>query len=217
MPLKTFLNLSEERQKEVLNACFEEFAWNDYESASLSRIIAKLGLAKGSFYRYFESKKDLYFYLVDCADSLISSSFASHMNVTGKDFFTNWTDFFLSLAMIEKDYPMIIRFRFKTTSEKSSEVSQNSRAEIRRDRALIIAEALKLYQNKGEIRKDIDTGFVSLFMMYFNFALSDFIMQKYNINKGDPVFSIPEEILRRDVDNLIKVLKEGLQTRAAME
>lgn len=51
MPLKTFENLPPERKKEIINAGLEEFSLHDFRSASLSKIIEKLGIAKGSFYR----------------------------------------------------------------------------------------------------------------------------------------------------------------------
>ena len=211
MPLKTFINLSEERQKVILNICFEEFAQNDYDSASLSRIISKLGLAKGSFYRYFENKKDLYFYLSEYAGKLIHVSFSKHLNESGKDFFNDWIEFFLSFKEIEKEFPMLIRFRFKAASEKSSEIYQGSRRIIRSEKTDFIKDAIKQYQEKGVIRKDIDITFVSLLMMYFNIAVSDYITTKYDIEKGDPVFSIQEDVLKNDVLSYIKIIKEGLQ------
>ena len=54
------MNLTEERKKEIIDTCLREFALHDYNEVSLSKIIAELGLAKGSFYRYFETKRDLY-------------------------------------------------------------------------------------------------------------------------------------------------------------
>ena len=63
--LKTFINLPDERKEEIIQASLTEFAINDYQSASLSNIIKVLGLAKGSFYRYFENKQSLYYYLLD--------------------------------------------------------------------------------------------------------------------------------------------------------
>lgn len=214
MPLKTFLNLTEERQKEIINVCFDEFSQNDYESASLSRIVTNLGLAKGSFYRYFENKKDLYFYLADYAGKLVTSSFLKHLDGTGRDFYKSWMEYFLSLAEIEKEYPMVIRFRLKIASEKSSQVYQENRIENRSNRVDFIKEALLAYQEKGEIRSDIDIDFTSLFMLYFNFIMYDFITLKYNISKNTPVFSIPEETLRNETANFIKVIKEGLQSQS---
>jgi AcrR family transcriptional regulator len=70
MPLITFINLEPSRQKEILDVAFEEFALYPYETASLSRIVKNLSVAKGSFYRYFENKLDLYKYLVELATKM---------------------------------------------------------------------------------------------------------------------------------------------------
>ena len=61
--LKTFKNLPPERQEEIILVSLEEFALHEYETASLSAIISKLDLAKGSFYRYFENKHRLLIYI----------------------------------------------------------------------------------------------------------------------------------------------------------
>jgi AcrR family transcriptional regulator len=67
MALKTFQNLKKDRQEEILMVAFEEFALNGYQSTSLSEIIKKLNLAKGSFNRFLSSKKELYAYLIQDA------------------------------------------------------------------------------------------------------------------------------------------------------
>ena len=67
MPKPTFFNLPEDKRDLILEMAIEEFASNDYESASISQIVARAGIAKGSFYQYFEDKRDLYFYLVELA------------------------------------------------------------------------------------------------------------------------------------------------------
>lgn len=70
MPNKTFDNLSTEKKEAVINAALNEFNTHDYDSASLNQIINDIGIAKGSFYRYFNNKKELYSYLIDyCVDN----------------------------------------------------------------------------------------------------------------------------------------------------
>ena len=59
MPKETFLNLPEEKRNRILDAAIQEFAANPYDVASISNIVRKVGIAKGSFYQYFEDKKDL--------------------------------------------------------------------------------------------------------------------------------------------------------------
>jgi AcrR family transcriptional regulator len=65
LPKQTFFNLPEDKRQAIIDFAIEEFAKNEYKSASISRIVAEAGIAKGSFYQYFEDKKELYLYLID--------------------------------------------------------------------------------------------------------------------------------------------------------
>ena len=65
MPSNTFLRLNEEKKKKLLDASFKEFSLNNFNDASINRIIKEAEISRGSFYMYFEDKKDLYFYLLE--------------------------------------------------------------------------------------------------------------------------------------------------------
>lgn len=78
MPKQTFLNLPEKKRQRIINVAIEEFAEYDYNSASISRMVAEAGIAKGSFYQYFEDKKDLYLYLFE----LVAQEKANFLNQT---------------------------------------------------------------------------------------------------------------------------------------
>jgi AcrR family transcriptional regulator len=67
MPKETFFNLPDDKRQAILDLAIEEFAAHDYKNASISRIVERAGIAKGSFYQYFADKKDLYLYLIDRA------------------------------------------------------------------------------------------------------------------------------------------------------
>lgn len=67
MPTQTFLNLPEPKRQRLIEIAIEEFAENDFRNASISRIVAKAGIAKGSVYQYFTDKEDLYLYLIHLA------------------------------------------------------------------------------------------------------------------------------------------------------
>ncbi len=67
LPRQTFSNLPEEKRRKVLQVAMDEFARHTYENASLSEIVNKLNIAKGSMYQYFHDKKDLYKYVVQSA------------------------------------------------------------------------------------------------------------------------------------------------------
>lgn len=64
MPKSKFWNLSEEKRTRMLDAALEEFAKGPYQDISINRIIQAMEISTGSFYLYFEDKKDLYFHLL---------------------------------------------------------------------------------------------------------------------------------------------------------
>src|SRR5262245_15186307 len=68
MPKQTFLNLPDDKREAFTAIALEEFAGNDYNTASISKIVEIAGIAKGSVYQYFDDKQDLFMYLLDHAN-----------------------------------------------------------------------------------------------------------------------------------------------------
>jgi AcrR family transcriptional regulator len=65
MPKDTFHNLKSDKKDRIIQAAIQEFAQYHYNEANLSRIIKDAGIARGSFYQYFEDKQDLFRYLFE--------------------------------------------------------------------------------------------------------------------------------------------------------
>lgn len=64
MPKPTFFRLPDDRRELVVREAIAEFAERAYADASLSQIARRTGIAKGSFYQYFDDKLDLYRWLL---------------------------------------------------------------------------------------------------------------------------------------------------------
>ncbi len=64
MPKSTFLNLTSKRRAAILNVCRDEFEMNCFSEASVANIVGRLGVARGTFYKYFDDLEDCYFYLL---------------------------------------------------------------------------------------------------------------------------------------------------------
>jgi AcrR family transcriptional regulator len=64
MPRPTFFRLPDDRRELIVREAIGEFAERAYAEASLSRIARRTGIAKGSFYQYFDDKLDLYRWLL---------------------------------------------------------------------------------------------------------------------------------------------------------
>lgn len=67
MPKPTFENLPGAKRQAIIDLAVAEFAEHPYAVASLSRIVERAGIAKGSIYQYFEHKQDLYLFILDLA------------------------------------------------------------------------------------------------------------------------------------------------------
>lgn len=64
MPKETFYKLPDEKRERIMAAAEREFLENSFEAASINRIIKEAAIPRGSFYQYFEDKKDIFLYIV---------------------------------------------------------------------------------------------------------------------------------------------------------
>ncbi|WP_105956831.1 TetR/AcrR family transcriptional regulator [Apilactobacillus quenuiae] len=65
MPTKTFENLNEEKKKQIFNSLLNEFSEYKLSKAQVARIIKSCGIARGSFYKYFNDINDSYHYVLE--------------------------------------------------------------------------------------------------------------------------------------------------------
>ena len=88
MPKQTFLNLPEAKQRKIIAAASDEFSAYGLENASTNRIVANSGISKGSFYQYFEDKRDLFNHLMRILENEKTDFFRDkHPPNTGLDTF----------------------------------------------------------------------------------------------------------------------------------
>lgn len=59
MPFPRIVRPTQQRRDEVLDAAQRLFATIGYEATSVNQIICEVGISKGAFYHYFQSKEDL--------------------------------------------------------------------------------------------------------------------------------------------------------------
>ncbi len=87
MPSKRFFNLSEEKRELIRKASTEEFCRVPLESVSINRIVKNAGISRGSFYTYFDDKRDLMNYLLNDIKEKEAELMRTGIKKTGGDFF----------------------------------------------------------------------------------------------------------------------------------
>lgn len=106
MPTKTFFNLPEEKRQKLLEAIHEEFSRVPFNEVSINRIIRMAGIPRGSFYQYFEDKKDLLQYLLaDYQGTFKQRALESLQQNNGDIFrmFLDTLDFTFAFVTVEKN------------------------------------------------------------------------------------------------------------------
>lgn len=87
MPTPLFWGLNTEKQQNIFMAGVSEFAEYGYENSSTNRIVKKAGISKGSLFKYFPTKEDFYFYVLDEITAELNSSLEGKINTLSADLF----------------------------------------------------------------------------------------------------------------------------------
>lgn len=217
MPTKTFYNLNKDRQQFIIDTAIEEFALHDYNSASVTRIVNKLKVAKGSFYRYFENKKDLYIYLLDFATKKSLDNVKDLLEQPIHDFFELIVQNFFMKISFDIKYPLYSGFLYTAMQERNNEELGNLLIQNKMRLMVIIRNMLVDQQLKGKIRSDIDFDLIAYFVIQIQIGIYDFLSIKYdldfreNILNKQPVLPISEDEILKTVRGFSMLMQDGMK------
>ncbi len=77
MPNEAFLRLAQEKQDGILSCARRHFMADGYAGASTNRMVADMGISKGSLFYYFDGKEDLYLSVLSRAQRSIAREMRS--------------------------------------------------------------------------------------------------------------------------------------------
>ena len=123
MPSKVFIELDKEKQQRVIGAAMNEFASFGYENASTNRIVKECGISKGSLFKYFENKEDLYFYIVDKVAADMASGLAVDADKLPSDLYERIMEYSVMEITWYVNNPLMGRFMISFASERDSSIA----------------------------------------------------------------------------------------------
>jgi AcrR family transcriptional regulator len=213
MPNKTFENLLDEKKEAVIQAALKEFTVHDYDSASLNDIISEIGIAKGSFYRYFDNKQDLYDYLIEYGLEKKFNYVSKVMNSADDlfDFILKITDSYIKFS-IEN----ISLAAFMLKASFSDAVVRDSYLFLK-DGKKVLMDKIILSQKKGALCRRFSVDFIYFCIMELLLESSNYIKESYFGGKGFQghlLRTLPEnQKIDRDIrefyQQLVSFLKNG--------
>lgn len=163
MPKPTFFNLPDAKRQLLTDLALEEFAKNDFENASVTRIVSKAGIAKGSLYQYFHDKQDLYFYLIELASKKKQEFLAKVLtDDPSARVFTKLHTLFSAMLEFQREYPLMAQLGnriLNVNSPLSKELLEKARLASQEQFSNLFTQG----QDTGEIRAEVDpitAGFI---------------------------------------------------------
>lgn len=165
MPKDTFFNLPEEKREKIMEAALSEFETYAYDQASVNRIVQNADISKGSFYQYFEDKKDLYKYLLNLiVQEKLKYITPSMMKPFEHGFFEVIHDMNAMGLEFAKNNPRYLKIGNLLLKDNGSpifeEVMQSNQAAAYQAYEMLLKRGIE----SGEIREDVDVKFVARIM-----------------------------------------------------
>lgn len=203
MPKETFLNLDEEKKQRIIAASISEFAAHTYQEVKLSRIIKQSGIPRGSFYQYFEDKKDLYIFIL----GKIAEEKMKYLDILIKNpgevsFLTLFRELYkagLAFALENPQYVLISKHLMMTKGDIFNELMGDN-LDIAKNYYISWIEADK---KLGRIRTEVDSSLLAdiVIQTTTNIAFDE-------LSNGQEIN--PENMLNR-LEGIIKILQKGIE------
>jgi AcrR family transcriptional regulator len=216
MPTKTFLNLPDEKRQAFIEVALKEFADNNYDSASINKIIKKLNIARGSIYQYFTDKLDLWHYLKEYSELQKIKHIQSVDRNQYPDFWIYYEKLFLKGINFDVEQPLCSRFLYRIGYiESSKDVSEyiGTWKVKAREMFTLLVDKEKL---NGSINPNIPTEITVQFILAVSSSIGELIQNKHsttiesNMKLGQPLFVEGLEEYKQTVKESIHLLKKAL-------
>jgi len=213
MPKETFYNLPEEKRKMIEDIAVDEFASFGYDNASINRVVGKSKIAKGSFYQYFEDKKDLFMHLINTsAQAKIEYVTPVMKNPFEHDIFTVLRELFSSGIKFAAKYPKRAKMGEWLMKNNSHEIYAEVVGTAMPQAEEFYMTLLKTAENKGEIREGADLEFASHLISRMNESMLEYYFSK----KQNLDFTNDKDLMIM-VEKMIDLIKSGLKKQGGQE
>jgi len=220
VPKPTFLNLPDEKRQRIAEVAVEEFARRPYAQFSISRLVAAAGIAKGSFYQYFEDKLDLYRWIVlDYLATRKLTFLRADPPPEGAGYFEQLEHIFLVALRFGLAHPHLSRaatavWHPDPADEKMSALAAELQAMARANMRAILQQGV----DGGHLRRDLDLDLgTELIVTMAGPGLDMALRRKLGVDllefcaRPELADRFPEAEQRKLIGGLLSILREGMQ------
>lgn len=214
MPKPTFLNLPDPKRAAITQILLEEFAANDYQSVSITRIVARAGIAKGSFYQYFEDKADAYLYLLDLAIQEKLAFIGSAPQQSSSDLFTTLRWMMDAGTRFEFSNPLYAQIGYRAVFDDVP-LPDETKALLESGTRPFFESAIQAGIADGSLRSDLDPQWAAFILDAIFNNLGRRIMESFNITPQElaqqGAASFSDANIQTALEAVISTLEKGFK------
>jgi AcrR family transcriptional regulator len=215
MPKATFERLPVEKRERFTAAALDEFARHDYRTASVSRIVAAVGIAKGSVYQYFDGKHDLYLHLVAMAAERKFGFIDASLPADVGGFFDRFRLAVFHGARFDFTHPRWAGLLYRATYEPSEPVVHAVSAQLKAASYGYLRALVDAGVQAGDLRADLDADFAVFALYQLTISLRDDLSERFAFSFEDAVrrgggSPVSDDDLMAVLDAFVDLLRRGL-------
>jgi AcrR family transcriptional regulator len=210
MPKQTFFNLPPEKRETIMNAAIEEFADYGLENASTNRIVKNSGIAKGSFYQYFEDKQDVFMHMLDLIEKEEIEFFKDQRPPD-----QNMDVFHYYRWMVKKGmefglaHPRPIQAAWRVLLGEGFYYGKNL-ANYRQKTTQALTMMIKQAMERGEVDPSVDVELAVMIMETWSNAITTYVLNE-GMKQKDVLKWMRSPKTQETIDKLLYVMEYGLR------
>lgn len=211
MPKNTFFNLTENKREKILEAAIDEFAQYTYHQASITRIVEKAGIAKGSFYQYFEDKKDLFQYIL----ALSGEKKLAYLTDIMKDmhnlsFFQIVRELYIAGIKFAKEVPKLSMIAHDFVKNGDPILKQEILGTNMPKSNKLFEDLLQKSMEQGDIDPNIDVKLVAFILTSLSISISEYFIKEVDSQDDMEIMDLIDKMLYM-IENGIKNKDGGME------
>ncbi|MFP3854081.1 MAG: TetR/AcrR family transcriptional regulator [Anaerolineales bacterium] len=217
MPTETYFNLPEDKRLRIERLAIEEFANYDYHQASISRLVDRAGIAKGSFYQYFEDKEELFRYLLGLAAQEKARFLEEAMaGDPGGTVFDQLRRLMRRGLEFEFSHPGLAQIGYRAYYGDAP-LSPQILEQMRQGGRQFFLKLIERGRAEGSIGPSLDPNIVAwLFTVVFN-NLGDFLLERLGVDASELGRRGVQAIRRSDYQPLVEEIIGLLERATAVQ
>lgn len=215
MPKETFHKLNSTKKEAFVEAFMYEFSHYTYEEASITSVVKKLGIAKGSVYQYFNGKLDLLLYLKDQCE-LVKMEYIMHLKRDDyPDFWNYYRDLYAEGVKFDIEHPLKGRLLYNISNSTHTPDLQEIFATWKVKALEMLEFMIKQEVDSGNFRTDVPLKTMAHFLYSVSSSIGDYMKDIHsvdfeeNLKDDKPLLAGKKEVVLKSIDESILLLKNA--------